>query len=117
VSLGSPRPELAALVRAHLSNLDRVSVTAIAERAYAIGKEEGTTVKPESMLEGTLAAVERRAIEYAYSKCGGNMVATAKALDMGKTTLYRKLRDYGVYRGPVCAKCGAAGRAAGEVKA
>jgi len=41
----------------------------------------------------TLQELERRAIERAVEKTGGNVVRAAKLLGIGKTTLYRKLKD------------------------
>lgn len=43
----------------------------------------------------TLADVERRAILAAVAQFGGNKLAAAEALGLGKTTLYRKLKEYG----------------------
>ncbi|MDO8381493.1 MAG: helix-turn-helix domain-containing protein [Microbacterium sp.] len=56
---------------------------------------------PESMrLRGTptsgIAAAERRAIEAALRVTGGNRTATAGLLGVGRTTLWRKLRAYGI---------------------
>jgi transcriptional regulator with PAS, ATPase and Fis domain len=42
----------------------------------------------------TLEALERRAIEEAVSRHGGNLSAVAKELGLGRTTLYRKLQAY-----------------------
>lgn len=43
----------------------------------------------------TLAAAEKQLILWAIAKCDGDRVAAAKALGIGKTTLYRKLKEYG----------------------
>lgn len=45
-----------------------------------------------------LAEMERRHILAACAACGHNAIAAARALGIGKTTLYRKLHDYGVLR-------------------
>lgn len=46
-----------------------------------------------------LADAERSAITEAFQKNGGNLVRTAKDLGIARTTLRRKLREYGLYRG------------------
>jgi DNA-binding NtrC family response regulator len=48
----------------------------------------------------TLDALERRAIEEAVTRNGGNLSAVAKELGLGRTTLYRKLQAYGGDRPP-----------------
>ena len=47
----------------------------------------------------TLAEVERRQILAALEHFGANRAATAKALGIGETTLWRKLKSYGLIRG------------------
>jgi DNA-binding NtrC family response regulator len=42
----------------------------------------------------TLAEIEKRAIYAAIKSARGNKVRAAKALAIGKTTLYRKLKQY-----------------------
>lgn len=42
----------------------------------------------------TLAQVEREAIEQAMAATGGHAVKAAVLLGIGKTTIYRKLRQY-----------------------
>jgi DNA-binding NtrC family response regulator len=42
-----------------------------------------------------LAEVERRAVLHAMRESGGNKVTAARLLGIGKTTLYRKLKEYG----------------------
>jgi len=44
----------------------------------------------------TLEELERRHIERAISACGGNLSQAARVLGIGRTTLYRKLEQYGV---------------------
>lgn len=43
----------------------------------------------------TLDEMERQAIDLALSHADGNCVEAARLLSIGKTTLYRKLREYG----------------------
>jgi two-component system response regulator HydG len=43
-----------------------------------------------------LAEVERQTILNALERLNGNKLMTARALGIGKTTLYRKLKEYGI---------------------
>ena len=43
----------------------------------------------------TLAGMEKRAILTTLEKVGGDKLLAARLLDIGKTTLYRKLKEYG----------------------
>ncbi len=45
--------------------------------------------------QATLAELERRAIFRALHRTGGDKLAAARILGIGKTTLYRKLKEYG----------------------
>jgi hypothetical protein len=42
----------------------------------------------------TLAEIEKRAILAAINRAGGNYTAAARELDIGKTTLFRRLSEY-----------------------
>ena len=44
----------------------------------------------------TLQALERRAIQQALEVTGGDRIRAAKLLGIGKTTIYRKLKEYGL---------------------
>lgn len=46
----------------------------------------------------SLRVLERRAIYRALTQTNGDVVAAARILCMGKTTMYRKLKEYGVKR-------------------
>ena len=46
-----------------------------------------------------LAAIERAAIEFAIEHHGGRMSRVARALGIGRSTLYRKLHEYGLAEG------------------
>ncbi|KKB07498.1 sigma-54-dependent transcriptional regulator [Devosia chinhatensis] len=46
-----------------------------------------------------LAAIERAAIEFAIAHHGGRMSRVARALGIGRSTLYRKLHEYGLAEG------------------
>ena len=50
----------------------------------------------ERPLVETLAEMEKRAILTTLSQVNGDKLLTARLLDIGKTTLYRKLKEYGV---------------------
>ncbi len=43
-----------------------------------------------------LETLERDLIEFALRRCGGRMSKVARALKIGRSTLYRKLREYGL---------------------
>jgi transcriptional regulator with PAS, ATPase and Fis domain len=46
--------------------------------------------------------MERRAIMRALREAGGDKIAAAKVLRIGKTTLYRKLKQYELKGGGSC---------------
>ncbi len=48
---------------------------------------------PEGMLP--IAEMEKRAILATLTRLNGDKLKTARALGIGKTTLYRKLKEYG----------------------
>jgi DNA-binding NtrC family response regulator len=87
--------------------LDRFSLLPVLERIYAMGQAVGTihetirTVVQErpivvtDALKPPLAMVERRAIMAALITSSGDKMAAARLLDIGKTTMYRKLNEYG----------------------
>ena len=52
-------------------------------------------VRPREDLR-SLAEVERDHIEHIMALKGGNVSAAAKILEVSRTTLYKKLRDYGL---------------------
>ena len=49
----------------------------------------------EPVLEGTLVHIERQAILSTLRQCDGDRQKAAIRLGIGKTTIYRKLKDYG----------------------
>lgn len=51
---------------------------------------------PEAEKVGSLREMERRAIFQALEATGGDRLRAAKLLGIGKTTIYRKLKEYGV---------------------
>jgi transcriptional regulator of acetoin/glycerol metabolism len=52
--------------------------------------------RPPGFERRTLVDIERQAILDALALTGGNVPAAAKYLGVGKTTMYRRLRKYGV---------------------
>lgn len=48
----------------------------------------------------TLAEVKREATLAAIAECHGDHIAAAKALGIGKTTIYRKTAEWGIERAP-----------------
>jgi len=50
-------------------------------------------------LKALLARTEKRAIEQALQLCGGDVAAAAERLGVGKSTLYRQIRNLGIETG------------------
>jgi DNA-binding NtrC family response regulator len=61
----------------------------VAAKAETVSADGSTDVVP-------LAELERQAILSAIRKLGGDKLQAAKMLGIGKTTLYRKLKEYGI---------------------
>jgi transcriptional regulator of acetoin/glycerol metabolism len=81
----------------------------MAEKAFAMGisLQHQCSPEPETF---NLAELEKRALTRAIAKTK-NIIDAARLLGIGKTTAYRKLKEYGitVNRVPdVCPKCGQA---------
>ena len=47
-------------------------------------------------MEGSMAEIERAAIEATLELVGGNRQKAAKVLGIGERTLYRKIKEYGL---------------------
>ena len=62
-----------------------------------------TALEPSSTSGATprLVDVERRAIEDAIAACGGNLSEVVRRLGMPRSTLYRRLRAYGLMTGAI----------------
>jgi hypothetical protein len=95
---GDDAQRLNALVGANLSNIDRVSLEHVVHRAYRMGSERCHRVMSERVEDQpvTLADVERRAVERAFSSAHGDVVRTAKLLGIGRSSVYRKFRKFGL---------------------
>jgi DNA-binding NtrC family response regulator len=55
---------------------------------------EGRRVKLEVEVPATVEEIERRAIEATLDYTGGDKTRAARALGIGRKTLYRKLKQY-----------------------
>ncbi len=78
---------LRAVSVSHGDALDLASVKRVAREPLALGQEK----TPQ-----TLAEVEHRHIEAVLRQCEGNVSAAARALRIGRTTLYKRLQEYGI---------------------
>jgi len=68
--------------------------------------EPAVAASPDRFLDETgelqaLADIERAAIEFAILHHGGRMSRVARALGIGRSTLYRKLHEYGLAEGVI----------------
>jgi DNA-binding NtrC family response regulator len=87
---------------AGIGSLAPASAPVHIDRAMAPLKQlEGTGRAPDRFLTpageiSPLADLERELIAFALEKYRGRMSAMARALGIGRSTLYRKLRDYGL---------------------
>jgi transposase-like protein len=70
------------LTRGQLENIARVMT------AWHVSVDERTEIVP-------IEEVERREVLRAITLCGGNVLKAAAALGVGKTTIYRKLWQWG----------------------
>ena len=86
--------------RLEIDHLPRNILSFIRTRDSERNHENNFTAKPQnSPLEEkvvSMATMEKRAILRALQKANGNKVMAAGLLGIGKTTLYRKLKAYGV---------------------
>lgn len=58
-----------------------------------------TSGKIDAPTGKSLAEIEKSAIQYALKSCGGNKAATAKSLGIAYSTLYEKMKKYGILTG------------------
>ena len=70
----------------------RSCTSAICPRICSMAQVTGCLKTTKSM---SLDELERRAILRALRESGGDKLAAARLLGIGKTTLYRKLKQYG----------------------
>jgi DNA-binding NtrC family response regulator len=102
---------LRALVRSGLSNMDRVSLERIVDRAYRMGSE--SCHRAMKMLQAEpqstkLEDIEQDAVRRAFAAARGDATTTAKLLGIGRSSVYRKLRKYGLIEPQYhyCPNCG-----------
>jgi DNA-binding NtrC family response regulator len=90
----SVRPQISAVVQAikagALDYLEKPLKMPALERAL----EMATLADVQPLPVVPIAELEREAIENAVIQAGGNKCLAAQLLGVGKTTLYRKLREY-----------------------
>jgi DNA-binding NtrC family response regulator len=91
-------PTAVATIKAGASNylekpLDQVVLADALSQALKAYSSFHASVRP-------LEELERRAIEHALAQANGDKIEAARLLAIGKTTLYRKLREYGGRSGP-----------------
>lgn len=72
----------------------RLTPGQVEQLAAVIGKWD-RSVHETSQRISPLEEVEKREITRAIDLCNGDVVAAAKALGIGKTTMYRKLKRWG----------------------
>lgn len=80
----------------------------LAEKAYAMGSEAChkavVLVQPETL---NIAELEKHTLKRAIEQTSGNIPAAARLVGIGKTTVYRKVKEYGIdIRPAVCPNCG-----------
>ena len=86
VDIGAPNPPV---------HIDEARAPSSAASSDLAGEKAGRfTTDQGDML--TLAEVERAMIVFALEQHGGRMTRVAKALGIGRSTLYRKLKEYGL---------------------
>ena len=78
---------------------EQISRTVHEERSRTRGEREraaaeGRSLKLEVAVPATIDEIERRAIEATLDYTGGDKTRAARALGIGRKTLYRKLRQY-----------------------
>ncbi len=66
-----------------------------ADDLVSVPNQASATDGPNNNEIVPLREIERRAILHALRETGGDKLATARRLGIGKTTLYRKLKEYG----------------------
>ena len=56
----------------------------------------GRAVGKDAAIELNISKLEQQAIQRAIKQYDGNLTRVAKALGLGRTTLYRKMEKYGL---------------------
>ena len=74
--------------------ISRAGREARAHTRHERAAQEGRTVKLELEVPSAMAEIERRAIEATLDYTAGDKTRAARALGIGRKTLYRKLQSY-----------------------
>lgn len=103
--------QLRAMVASALANVDHVSLYAAIYKAYRLGNESchrAMALDKSSETPKSLSEIERDALEHAYKVYDGHVTKIASVLRIGRTTTYRKLREYGILgqSSERCPNCG-----------
>ncbi len=85
-----------ALKRAHALAAGRLTLTARDFAGLAGESPARRETAPPNGPAGTLDELERQAIVRALAACGGKVTPAAKTLGIDRSTLYRKLKKYGL---------------------
>jgi len=78
----------------YLSDTDTVSSYYIEENVFEEINNENYEDKDINIIP--MERLEKKNIENAIEKCHGNLVKAAKLLNIGRSTLYRKIKKYGI---------------------
>ena len=70
----------------------------ILPRHLPAGLQAGRAQRACGITAGTLSDLERQSIVDSLARHQGNLAETARALGIGRTTLWRKMREYGIRR-------------------
>ncbi|MFY9988538.1 MAG: helix-turn-helix domain-containing protein, partial [Chthoniobacterales bacterium] len=84
-----------------LGNSDQLGIDDIPMEVRQQANQAGVSVPVEqssSPASPNLKLSERAAIEAALAEAGGNLTEAAKRLGIARSTLYRKLEEYGLGR-------------------
>jgi DNA-binding NtrC family response regulator len=77
------------------SGLDMVDMVEFAHGAYRIGRETEAQ-RHQCFLVGTMETYELLAVRRAMETCGNNPIKAARMLGIGRSTMYRKLQQFGI---------------------
>lgn len=89
----------------YLSDTDIISSNCLQEKSYAeensVENVQHNSIKTHTNMEfhnniEPMHILEKEAIENALKKCYGNRAKASKLLNIGRSTLYRKIKKYGI---------------------
>jgi len=90
----SPRPTRVAIGGTHTAVEEHAQTSARAPEQARTGAREPWEIGPEEPV--SLDLYEKKALLRALEETGGDKLAAARLLKVGKSTLYRKLKRYGI---------------------